>query len=82
MDFDGIAFWKHFLDCRIQNWKNHGRALIAYDNSRLQVARLVKGYLESNDINMWIPLPYSSDKQSCDDFNYSVPLNCRLSGGI
>ena len=74
--------YRYFLERNIPNWmakNNIKKPIIAHDNARPHVARLVTSYLDGNNIETWIQPPYSPDIQLCD-FNCFGPLKRELKG--
>ena len=74
--------YKNFLEKHIPVWMAKtgiNEPIIAHDNAKPHIAKLITSYLEQNNISTWIQAPYSPDTQPCD-FNCFGPLKRELKG--
>ena len=71
-----------FLQRNIPEWmarKGHKKVIIAQDNARPHVARIINEYFAEQNIEKWVQAPYSPDLQPCD-FNGFGPLKEGIRG--
>jgi len=74
--------YRDFINDHIHDWKakhNIERPILAHDNAKPHVAKVVQQYLGSQNISLWIQPAYSPDFQPCD-FNCFGPLKAGLKG--
>ena len=61
--------YRDFIKENIEDWKlknNVSRPVIAHDNARPHVAKLVQDFFTENQISLWVQPAYSPDLQPCD----------------
>lgn len=69
-----------FLERHVKNWmtrSNVKKAIVCHDNARPHVARMVREWMEENQVDTWLHPPYSPDLHPCD-YNCFGPLKKRL----
>lgn len=74
--------YKSFLQRNLPTWmaKNKiKKPIIAHDNARPHMSRIITDYFRDNNIETWIQPPYSPDLQPCD-YNCFGPLKRELKG--